>query len=32
VISWRSARQTIIVKSTMKYEYVVLEMVDSEVE
>jgi len=30
VISWRSARQTIIVRSTMKYKYVVLEMVDNE--
>jgi len=32
VISCRSVRQTIIVRSTMKYKYVVLEMADRKVE
>jgi len=31
-VTWRSVRQTIIVKSTMKYEFVSLKMADSEVE
>ena len=31
-ITWRSARQTIIARSTTKYEFVALEMASSEVE
>jgi len=29
-VTWRSARQTIIARSTMKYEFVSLKMVGSE--
>ena len=32
VVTWRSARQTIIARSTMESEFVALEMVSSEAE